>query len=534
MTVGTQNNKKFYLKAFLISFVIISIVYSFMIFQFWWSNHDWIFLKNGINLKDGFFESRYSHHLPTVLFFEGQILPPTIFIVVFALLSLLSLQIANYLQIPKKIPYYILFILLLSVCPHTPILFYYMHYALPLIFWGCFGTLLLFLSQNPHKLWKFILGSSGFFLLLGSYPPILTLPCTLFIGQRIQKYISGRETPKENIKETLFYISQLFFAGILYKLMISYLTGLGAVNTLMYNTSLKSIKDIFLSLFSEPLTYFTRINEQYQTLSISYILLLYIPLFTAIVITIKHAQNKIWVFLLIYALIAASRLPFVLSDNAHLASFRITWWGQTALITFGLSVIFKTKKTWLKNIIFMVSALLLFIFIRTDFSLQKTQYLTFRSERLFQKRVAERLFSLPDFDINQKYATLNLGYPDFSHHFCIPDCHGFDNELLSHTVLPADFGPAIFWDEIKNPVTHRYGYWSQTLWTVYGNRKLPTTFSYTPEDIAKLRHWMYFTAQKYPHKGAIYLNSHLIVFNFDNIFFNKNKENILRNLNNKK
>ena len=67
MATKAANNKKFYLKAFLISFSIISIVYSFMIFQFWWGNHDWEFLKDGILLKDGFFEARYAQHLPNIL-----------------------------------------------------------------------------------------------------------------------------------------------------------------------------------------------------------------------------------------------------------------------------------------------------------------------------------------------------------------------------------------------------------------------------------------------------------------------------------
>lgn len=529
-----SNSKNFYFKAFLTSFSLISIVYSFMIFQFWWGNHDWDFLKDGIMLKDGFFEARYSQHLPTALFFTGQILPPVMFITIFALLALLGLLIAKYLQIPQKIHYYVLFTLILTVQPHTPILFYYVFISLPLVFWGCFGVSLLFLSSPPFKSWKFTLGSFGFFFLLGSYPPILALLFTLFIAQRIQKYIFAQETPKETLKNAIFYLIQLLLAGIFYKLIIFCLTQIGAVNTLMYNTSLKSIKDIFLSLFSEPFTYFSRFNEIYQTLGFSYISLLYIPLIAAITIIFKYAKNKIWIILLIFALLITSRLPFTLSDNAYLAPFRISWWGQTALIAFSLSVILQNNKIWLKNITLTYLTFLLLIFVRTDFTIQKTQYFAFQSERLFQKRVEERLFSLPDFDINREYATLNFGYPDFHRHFCIPDCSGFDNELLSHTILPADFGSIIFWDEIKKPTILRYGYWSQRLWIVHDKHTAYKTFSYTEEEMAKLHQWMYFSAQKYPHKEAIYLNNSLLLFYFDSIFFNRNKEDIFRNLKNYK
>ncbi len=525
-----SNSKNFYFNSFLLSFSIISIVYSFMIFQFWWGNHDWNFLKHGIMLKDGFFEARYSQHLPTVLIFNGQILPPVMFITIFALLALLSLLIAKYLQVPQKIYYYVLFTLILTLQSHTPILFYYVFIALPLAFWGCLGVSLLFLSVSPFRLWKFILGTTGFFFLLGSYPPILALPLTLFIGQRILKYVSAQEQPKETIKNALFYLSQLFLAGIFYKLTILHLVKLGMVNTLMYNTSLNSIKDIFQSFFTEPFTYFSRFNEIHRTLGFSYISLLYIPLITAITVIFKYAKNKIWIFLLIFALLVTSRLPFLFSDNAYLAPFRITWWGQTALIAFSLSVILKTKKIWLKNITFTYLTFLLFTFACTDFTIQKTQYLTFQSERLFQKRVAERLFSLSDFDINKEYATLNFGYPNFHHHFCLPDYPGFDNELFSATVMPADFSSVIFWDETKNPSFLRYGYWSQRLWTVKDKYSLNKTLSYTPKEIAELRQWTYFKAQKYPHQNGIYLNNSLIMFYFDDTFFNKNRESIIRKL----
>ena len=59
--------------------------------------------------------------------------------------------------------------------------------------------------------------------------------------------------------------------------------------------------------------------------------------------------------------------------------------------------------------------------------------------------------------------------------------------------------------------------------------------NFTPQDLAQnlnnLRLWMYIKAKSYPHQNSIFIDNKLIVFNFDDIFFNKNKETVLNNLN---
>lgn len=152
----------------------------------------------------------------------------------------------------------------------------------------------------------------------------------------------------------------------------------------------------------------------------------------------------------------------------------------------------------------------------------------FKAERLYQKRVKERLFDYSIFDMNKQYYTLNIGYPDIHRHFCYKGCSGLNNELLDSTVLPADFGQFIFWEEQKQPVNLRYGFWGKKLW-FFGRGDLqkvrPRGISDTIMDI---RQWMYSGVKMYPSVSSIYMDDQFIIFNLDERVFNVNREFILR------
>ena len=141
----------FYTKVSLKSFAILAIVYSFAVFSFYWGNHDWHYLKNGVSLSSGLFEARYSIHLFTVLFTNGHILP--ILTVFFWLLGLVFLGIISgvYLGLEKRSKEFLLFVLLIGLFPYGSIVLYYLFIAIPLNWWATFGVLLLFLVEKPFK-----------------------------------------------------------------------------------------------------------------------------------------------------------------------------------------------------------------------------------------------------------------------------------------------------------------------------------------------------------------------------------------------
>lgn len=183
MTYIQKNNLIFYLKPFLWSFGISVIVYSFMLFQFWWGNHDWEHIKESMNLLSGLYEIRFSQHLPTVLFLDGHILPIIVISLSLALIILQAILMAKYLRIPENFKSYMIFILFIVLNPYLFIFFYYVYIILPLSFWGTCVVALLYTTEKSENKKYWLLGGIGFFLALGSYPPNMALAFTLFMAK---------------------------------------------------------------------------------------------------------------------------------------------------------------------------------------------------------------------------------------------------------------------------------------------------------------------------------------------------------------
>ncbi|MBP5698360.1 MAG: hypothetical protein J6W96_02390, partial [Alphaproteobacteria bacterium] len=437
---------------------------------------------------------------------------------------------AKYLNFPPKKEIFFFFITLLTCSPHTPILFYYVFIMIALLFWGNIGLGYLFLSEKPHKLWYFIIGVFCFFLLLGSYPPILSLILTLFVGKKIQQYLYNNQNLKEIIYSALYLFIQLIIAAIFYKLTIKYLEHLRLVNPRMYNISIRDPSDLFHQLFIETFAPIYHIPQIKNYQGFLYTLFYTMVLFTGTFRILYLAKNKFLAALMVISLFLSSRIPFILSASAYYGTFRVSWWGEIGLIAVNLSFLIQINKKYSKNLILILGCFFAYHFILTNYEIQKTQWFIFSSERLFQKRTEESLFSHPDFNLDNNYMSMNFGYPDFSHHFCYKKCPNFNNELLSPTSLPSDFGQIIFWDEIKNPLVAKYGIFGKNLWFVTDRYLKNTKIANIEENTQNLRYWMYLTAREYPHYDGIYVDDKLIVFNFDTSFFNQYRELVVNRL----
>ena len=147
----------FYTKISLKSFFILTLVYSFVMCSFYWGNHDWHYLKNGMSLSSGLFEARYSMHLFSVLFTNGHILP--ILTVFFGLFGVVLLGIVSgiYLGFEKRSKEFLIFVLLIGLFPYSSIVLYYLFIAIPLNWWAVFGVLLLFLSEKPFNILRILI-----------------------------------------------------------------------------------------------------------------------------------------------------------------------------------------------------------------------------------------------------------------------------------------------------------------------------------------------------------------------------------------
>lgn len=181
------------------SFFISCVVWGFMIVQFWWGDHDWGYLKGGVKFQDGFFEARYSQHLFTALFFDGNVLPVFSSVCALAFLILTALISAVYLELPKEKHLFYIFVLFVSLNPYAFVFFYYVYLAIPFMAWPLVGVCGLFLIEK-HNWRQFCLGAVIWFLLLGSYPPNIALIFTLFCAKRLIRYCEGKESFRHSVE----------------------------------------------------------------------------------------------------------------------------------------------------------------------------------------------------------------------------------------------------------------------------------------------------------------------------------------------
>jgi len=527
---GKNTYKDFYFPLFWKSWLIFCLVYSFMLFQFWWGNHDWEPLIYGIHWSDGLFEARYSQHLFTVVFLNGQILPTLYIIISLALLALLCLLSADYLCLPRNEKKYLLFILLLGCSPYTFVLFHYVFITIPMIMWGSVIILLLKLSEGLHSLKKWLLSIFGFAFILGGYPPNISFLTTIFCGRKIITYQSRKQTLKQIIIDSAFLGSALALGFVINRLIIYILTAYLGLNFDMYNMRTSSLFEMVQKIPQELLNAFIDIIESHQDLGIYYtffIVAICIGLFTKI---IKDCPNKVAAAIGICGLILASRVAYLVSANAWYAKFRIGYWTFFGLSAVALSILLNAKQQIVKNLIFGLSLLTLFYFIRTDFEIEKTVFYKFNLERIYHKRIEERFFDYPKFDINGSYATLNFGYPDFLSHVCLDGCPNFNNEILDNTILPADLGYVLFWDEVTSPVSLKFAVWGKSFWKVTDPILKNDWENDAETNNQDINMWLYMQSKTYPSPESIYIDNKYILMNLDKAFFNQNKGLLSREL----
>ena len=524
MKKGYENiSKDFYLPLFGKSWLLFCLVYSFMLFQFWWGNHDWTPLTHGIKWNYGLFEARYSQHLFTVWLLNGQILPTLYVIISLGLLVVLCLLSADYLCLEKDKRIYLLFTLLLGCSPYTFVLFHYVFITAPMIMWGSVIILLLKLSEGSHTLLKWLLSVIGFAFTLGGYPPNISFLTTMFCGRKVILYQSEKQSIKQIMSDAIFLGSALALGFVINRFIIYILTIYLGISFEMYNMRTSPVLEIVQKIPQEFLYGMQSIAGIYQDLGSFYAFFMLIICIGATIQIIRTFPNKTIAIFGICMIILASRVAYLISANAEYAKFRIGYWIFLGLSAVSLSILLNIKHQIVKNLMFALSLVALFCFIKTDFEIEKKVSYTFNLERLYHKRVEERLFYQPNFDINGSYATLNFGYPDFLSHVCSDGCPNFNNEILDNTTLPADLGYILFWDEIKSPVALKFGIWGKKFWKITDPILKNDWQQDQQSNKQDINMWLYLQSKIYPHQESIYVDDKYILMNLDESDFNKNR-----------
>ena len=524
-------NYKDYIKSILISLGLLSIVYFYMLCNFWWGNHDWGYLKSGASIQSGLFEARYSQHLFTILFLDGHILPIFAFLSGFICIAIKSILIGKYFELPSK--YWTIIALFIGINPHIYALFYYVYLFFPFMVWSLFGVGLLFLFEGKIKWWKLCLAILGFVLVFGSYPPNLAFIFVLFIGKRILFYVEGKEKFKDVFVRMIVFLVQILIAGFVYKILYNYLLGANLINTDMYNIKTNSLVDIIINLPVEFLSSITQLFYGFSFMGLNYIIPLSLIVFLGVMSVLLNAKNKYITILGLIVLFLASRFAFIVSSHSEFAIFRLMYWGRLGIYVFCLVVLFKEKKKWLKNALFVLLGFFFFKFSITNFEIQKNQNLGFVAGRLYQKRLLDTIISSKNYNEKDEYISLNFGQPNFREKF-YSDKYNTGEMLGLNLVFEFDVANFLFWEETKSPIIIGAGISGNSILRVDRDGKEKwwdrQYWSDNPENMEKIRYWLYTEAEPYPSYKSVYVDDKYLILVLDKLVFYKYRELVATSL----
>lgn len=517
-----NDNEKGILRTFFKVWGILSLVYAYMVFNFYWGNHDWDFLKNGVTLSSGFFEGRFSQHIFSYFLFDGQILPVLTYFLSFAALVGLAFIAAKYLEIPQKM--WGLFALFIGLNPHIFVLFYYFYLLLPFICWAGLGVWALFLAEPKLSVIKFLAGAIFCVFLLGSYPPNLNFILTIFLARRLLMIWLKKQTIKEAIFCGLFFIGQLGLGYLGYKFIFHVLLTRGYLDAEWYNLQLRSIGEMIEVVPLELWRSFSQLFHFYHFMDWAYCLPLAAGCFAAIGLFIKNAAHKVVAVVGVVMLFLASRFAFIVSASSSLAVFRCEYWGRMGLYVFAFSVLSQINRREVKNFLFILGIFVLWAFAKTDFEIEKVRYLSFKAERLYHTRLVERVTQDKNFDIHGKYLSLAFGGTEFGLRYYDAGYVNKEGELLGKLTLPFQLIEVLFFEENQNPVDIQAGVWASQLYT-----KGPKSERYRklPINVQNMRFWVYNEAQVFPKKNFIYADDKFLVLNLDELLFSRYRELVL-------
>ena len=526
----------FYLRAFLSAWGICGLVWSFMIFQFWWGNHDWGYLKSGVSLSSGFFEARYSQHLPTVLFLDGHILPVLTIMSALAMLVILGILVGVYLEIPKSLKNYLFMALFVGLNPYNFVLFYYGHYMFPLAFWGCMDVILLFFCEEIKDWWKVIAGGLLFCFILGSYLPNVALILVLFIAKRVIRYAYGVENLKQIARAGLSLCVVFLLGYVGYFTVCICLKAHSWLNAEMYNLELKSFREILVQFLPEAAKGVLQFFHKYSFLEQPYSILLSLLFGSAVIYAffVSKGKKRGVVLLLLFAMIVVSRLFFLLSKS-DVAAFRMEYWGKLGLCLFALGILLRAKQRYIQNYLLLLIGAILVLFVNSNFEIQKVQSLGFNAARKYQARLVDDIVTHPQFEMKAKYLSFTFGYPKFRERYMLENKYNTGEMVGLDNVFPFDAINQLFWEDKQSPIVVGGGFFDNggIIFSERNKRDENITADYwlnNAQNMQNIRYWLY-TQAKY---RKVYIDDKYIVQILSLPYFYKYRETAISSLSEQK
>ena len=436
-----QQIPQLYKRTFWTVFIVLNIVFAFHTINFFWSNHDWPLMRTSIPLTYFWFDARFTQ---TLLYtpMGSKILPVLINIFGFFGLSLSTVLLAMYWNIPKKQSNYICFGLIISLMPYNLLWLY--HVAQESYFYGVaiiISALMLFEKKWESKffiLWNIPIIILFFFVLGMNASYVNTIPICV-IGRCFFKFIEG-EKVSLLIKKIMFYVLDLAGGMCLLEGCIFLVKDSGLLLTDFYNLQHIAFENIPSKFLATIPYFFEQFTVTYPFIDSTYLGLLLgisvcaLPI--ALYQSIKRRGFSLgiagFVIMVIGLLLASQLAAFVAGGMDVKFWLRVTgYFGHYYIFSFMIALLyyFFHKGIW-RSLLFIVGAILITFNVQRDMYAMRVWKQGLDAENKIMDRVMNRIEETKGFNYDNGYGIVLLGDFSLRYRYYEEDYKNDDRPLL--------------------------------------------------------------------------------------------------------
>lgn len=413
------------ISTWIIAFFALCLNFAPLIFEFIWGNHDWMPLVANNKITSGLIEGRFSQYLFLKILFDGNILPVLNIILGFLIYSLSITQLATKVfKFNLKNLSSTLIVLSVVTLPYIIEILYFQFICFSMLTWPLvitFSAIFAKKALEEHKIINTIISCALLLFAIGGYPASINMYVTIFCLLFVQQKNTTLTELKLNFIKFLPFVISIIVSLIILKLCYIYLQNQNLMLKL-YNNNTITLQEIPYQI---PQTLFNSILSLIQPQPFFSLLLKVTILITFIFFSIdyilkaKTYKAKAIHFLIICTLLICIKFSAFLTKETsenYFAQFdpvsfmlRTDFYSIPTLILFALLYINNKKKYIYKNIVFVISIVILWINITSNYNFCKVSILGFKAENMLTDRIITRIQNHPNFVTIKPYSLLQIG-----------------------------------------------------------------------------------------------------------------------------
>ncbi len=406
-----------YRRSFWIIFGVLCFAFGFHAIQFMWGNHDWGLTMTSLSIKTGVWMGRYALFTFKKIALNGIHLPLIYDFITFLFLALNAVLLCIYWNLEKRVIYYVLCGLILTVQPFTLSMMYYIH-MLPETFIGVTLALIALMLTEKIAFEKGSLMKKVVFSLLSivlinlslaMYPVLINTIAVAFVGRLLVESLHWDGSWKQGKSQFIpFWVSAIcIVSGIgLYKIMITFVFPLRD----FYNTRplpLAQLPERLLTLLKQSFHQLYEYGSFFISQGVLWVFLGFTILVSLIILFAGNFRQKILRISLLVGTLYATQAAMMIA-NAHVTAARVELFGLVPFETL-MAVLVFTKLKKLQNLNILVATGVIWVSIVNDLDCLRVWKLGFDAEKMLWNRVLARLEIQENFDMNRKYKIVQIG-----------------------------------------------------------------------------------------------------------------------------